>query len=287
MTAWVVLVWAVLVCGFSLSSATEADLDSDLIETETGWQFADEEIEPFSNTTAPAPAPSSTKTISGRIALADGDFESANLTSNGTILATDATILPNWLPGGAGVSVIQSGTYKMSTFDTTSKVAVHLNNPAGTNGTQGSITTTLATAPASGKTFTIQYDCARMPDGPLNLLSALKVSSVSGTTVNHMELHKVKYNSTDTDSSITWSRMSFVFTGTGAATNIKIESMSEKYGPIVDNVVMLSGSHPLSAAPSANSHLSLWQRMCPLFTAAVIVMASFHSCPLSQLLSLL
>lgn len=279
MTAWVVLVWAVLVGGFSLSSAAEADLDSDLIETETGWQFADEEIEPFSNTTAPAPAPS-TKTISGRIPLADGDFESANITSNVTVLAVDATVLPNWMPGGAGVNVIQSTIYKMSTFDKTSRFAVHLNNPAGTNGTQGSITTTLATAPASGKTFTLQYDCARNPDGPLNLLSALKVSSVSGTKVNHMELHKVNYNSTNTDSSITWSRMSFVFTGTGAATNIIIESMSEKYGPIVDNVVMLSGSHPLSAAPSANSHLSLWQRMCPLFTAAIILIASFHSCSL-------
>lgn len=167
------------------------------------------------------------------------------------------------------VQVIQSATYKMSTF-AKSVFAIHLNNPAGTNGTQGLIATTLAVNPATGKTFTVQYDCARMPDGPLNLLSALKVSSISGTTVNHYEIHTVKYNATDTTSSMTWVRQSFVYSGTGAATKIQFESMSEKYGPAIDNVVILTGSHPLSAAPTAHL-LSLWQRMGPIFSVVVVV----------------
>ncbi|KAG0589683.1 hypothetical protein KC19_1G039700 [Ceratodon purpureus] len=288
MTTCVVLMWAVLVCGFGLSSAISDadDLDSDLIETETGWRFADDDnIQAFDaaapaagNSTGPAPAPA--KAISGRVPLKNGDFEQAVMVAGAgdTLITSDAN-LPNWYPGGAGVFVTQG--YKYSSFDPSSKYAVHLNNPFAANYSQGSITTLLTPIPAKGKTFTIQYDCARNPNGPTNQLSAVKVSSQTATTTTAWQMHHVKYNATDNQTTyITWSRMSFVFTGTGAALNITMESMSERYGPVVDNVVMLTGSHPLSAAPSMTSLLSVWQR--PLFTAAV-VMASFHS----QLLSLL
>lgn len=99
----VLALWAVF--WVSLSSA---DLDSELIETETGWQFDDDDIEVFDgNATAPAPATTSTKLPSGRVALTNGDFEMTNVTGNATTLAdaTATTMIPNWLPGGAGVQV--------------------------------------------------------------------------------------------------------------------------------------------------------------------------------------
>lgn len=92
-----------------MSSATSyADLDSDLVETETGWQFDDDTVEAFDNATAPAPAPAAAKAISGRVPLDNGDFEKANVTGNATVLATDGTMMPNWMPGQAGVQVRNS-----------------------------------------------------------------------------------------------------------------------------------------------------------------------------------
>ena len=288
MAACAVLVWAVVSGVSGSGAAAEAEQDSNLIETKTGWQFADDDIVDFDAPAASpgaAPAPAPAKAISGRVPLADGGFESANVTGNATVVATDGTVLPNWMPGGAGVSVMQSPPYQRSSFDATSKYLVMLNNPASAgNGTQGSITTTLAANPGTGKTFTIQYDCARCPDGPLNLLSAIRVSAIAGSAKTFI-LHHVPYNATDTQAAITWSRQSFVFEGTGAATSIMLESMSEKYGPMVDNIVQLTGSHVLSAAPPATARLSVWQ---PVFTVLVVVaMAGFHGCPLTQLLSLL
>lgn len=95
----------VLALWVSLCSAFSGDLDSELMETETGWQFNDD-IEAFDNATAPAPAPA-TKLPSGHVALINGDFESTNVSTNATTLAdsTATTMIPNWLPGGAGVQV--------------------------------------------------------------------------------------------------------------------------------------------------------------------------------------
>lgn len=295
MTACVVLVWAVM-CGFSVSRA-EPELDSDLIETETGWQFADDP-DVVVSFDAPAGAPAGAaptaaakvKTISGRIPLVDGDFEQANITCPGWPVASDNTCFPNWMPGGSGVTGVLGTDIKFSATDPSSKFAVHLNNLnvfATTNTTQGWVQTQLATNPGSGKTFTVQFDCARNPNGPINYLTAVKVSALNPTTnVTSMStMHHALYNSTDTVKQVSWSRMSFVFKGTGAVMALRFESMSGMWGPIIDNVVMMSGSHPLSAAPAAYSP-SVWQRMCPLVTV-VVVLASFRSCPLSQLLSLL
>lgn len=114
----------------SVSSATstdmgsDAELDSELLETETGWRFFSDDddegsIQAFDNGTAPAPAPApaaSTKLPSGQVALINGDFEQTNVSSNATTLAdvTATTMIPNWLPGGAGVQVLPPPSLPLS-----------------------------------------------------------------------------------------------------------------------------------------------------------------------------
>jgi hypothetical protein len=248
-----------------------------LVETKTGWQFEDD-IEVFDGSAvAPAPAP---KLPKDQIWLMNGDFELTTVTGNATVTVsvTDTTSIPNWLPGGNGVQIIQSSSYQMSSF-APSVFAIHLNNPNVDNGTQGSISTLNLTAnPNPATLYTVQYDCARHPDGPLNLLPALKISSMTGLTVNYFTLHKARFNLTDTPKQITWIRQSMLFMGTGAQTSIKFESMSEKYGPIIDNVVLLNGVHILNpnSAPTPASMLPLWQRICPIFTIVASIL-TLHS----------
>jgi len=146
-----------------------------------------------------------TKSPSYLLHFTNGDFElTTNVTSNGTVTldATATTMIPNWLPGGAGIQIIQSSTYQMSNFAPAGVYAIHLNNPTTTgNSTQGSIASGNFTwVPKPATLYTVQFDCARLPDGPLNLYPALKVSSMSGTVVNYYTLHRPRYfNSTFTD----------------------------------------------------------------------------------------
>jgi hypothetical protein len=263
----VALLWAVAWVGTATGVRNlDMDMESELVETETGWQFGDDDIEPFANATAPAPAPA-VKVSGSVIPLINGDFELTNVTGNATVLAdSTSTAIINWLPGGAGVQILFGVTYNMAPETPKSAYCIHLNNPASTgNGTQGSLSTTLAAAAATGKTYTVQYDTARMPDGPINLWSALKVSAVEGGTVNSWVVKNPVYNASDTESHITWQRQSFVYTGTGAQTVIKFESMSEKYGPMIDNVQILSGKHELAAAPLGKM-AGVCQRSVPLLT---------------------
>lgn len=250
------------------------DQDSGLVKTKTGWQFEDD-IE-FFDGVAPAPAKTLPK---GHIELFNSDFELSNITGTATVLATvnDTTMIPNWLPGESGVQILQASTYQMSSF-APGVLAIHLNNPSA-NGTQGSITSLNFTwNPHPATLYTVQYDCARHPDGPLNLQSALKISAMTGMTVNYYTLHKPRYNATDSPKQITWVRQSFLFMGTGAQTSLKFESMSEKFGPIVDNVALLHGVHILhsNSAPAPASMVPLWQRMCCHLFTVVALMATVH-----------
>ena len=266
------LLWTV--CWVSIASCA-LDVDSDLIETESGWQFEDDQIDPF-DAPAPAPAVVAAPTSSNQVALTNGNFETCNITGNSSVNSYDNTtmLIINWAVGGAGVQVLNGNTYQMSHRTPTSVFAVHLNNPTSTAGfTQGAIMTNLAVNPATGKSFTVQFDSARNPDGPINLYPALKISAVEGGTTKEWNLREPVYNITDTEKQITWQTQSFIYTGAGVATTIKIESMTEKYGCIVDNVVILTGKHPLSAA--SPSKLTLWQRMFPIFTVCVLVALSY------------
>lgn len=269
--ASVVLLWTV--CWVSIASCA-ADVDSDLIETENGWQFDDDQIDPFD---APAPAPAAAAPPSGnQVPLINGNFEACNITGNSSVNSYDntTTLIINWSVGGAGVQVINGNTYQMSPRSRSSVFAVHLNNPTSSGGsTQGAIMTNLAVNPPTGKSFTVQFDSARNPDGPLNLYPALKISTVEGGTTKEWNLREPIYNITDTQRQITWQAQSFLYTGTGVATTLKIESMTEKYGCIVDNVIILNGKHPLSAA--SPTKLALWQRMFPIFTVCVLVALSY------------
>lgn len=112
----------------------------------------------------------------------NGNFELINVTSNGTMVA-DATMIPNWIPGGAGVQIVQSSTYQMSNYEPGGGVfAIHLNNPTAIgNTTQGSLAShNFSWNPEPATLYTVQYDCARLPDGPVNIVPALKVSSMTG-----------------------------------------------------------------------------------------------------------
>lgn len=262
MIACVLLLWVVF---WTTSVISTQVLDSELADTEIGWHFEDG-IEVFSGSQAAAPPPG-TKPPKDLMALLNGDFELTNLTTNGTVLAlpTATTLIPNWLPGGAGVQIIQSSSCQMSNF-APSVFAIHLNNPGSTgNSTQGSISSQNFTwAPKPATFYTVQFDCARLPDEPLNLYPSLKVSSMSGTVVNYFALHRPRYNVTDTPQQITWLRHSFLFMGTGANTSLLFESMSEKYGPVIDNIVILSGIHilhPNSAPPPASVLPLCFQRL--------------------------
>lgn len=270
MIACVLLLWVVF---YTTSAISFQDLDSEVVETEIGWQFEDD-TEVFTGSQIAAPPPG-TKPPKDQLYFMNGDFELTTVTSNGTVLA-DATMIPNWLPGGAGVQIIQSSTYQMSNFAPGSVFAIHLNNPVSTgNSTQGSIGSLNFTwAPKPATLYTVQFDCARMPDEPLNLYPALKVSSMSGSVVNYYTLHSPTYNITDTPKQITWIRQSFLFMGTGARTSVLFESMSEKYGPVIDNVVILSGIHILhpNSAPLPASLLPL---MYPILT--VVALTSVHT----------
>jgi len=79
-----------------------------------------------------------------------------------------------------------------------------------------------------------------------------------------------RYNVSDTPRQITWIRQSFLFMGTGGATSLLFESMSEKYGPVIDNVVILSGVHILHSnfAPSV---IPLWQLMYSIFIVVALI----------------
>jgi hypothetical protein len=266
--SFVALMWALCWVGAASSSR---DMDSDLVETETGWQFDGEDgIDTFANSTAPAPAPAAQ---SGVIPLIDGDFELTNITGNATVNADPtSTAIVNWTPGGAGVQILQSATYGTRTSTVKSVFCIHLNTPTATNGTQGSLSTTLATAPASGKSYTVQYDVCRSPDGPSNLWPALRVSALQGSTVSDWVIHNPVYNVTDTLGHSTWTRQSFVYHGTGAATAIKFESMSEKYGCIIDNVQILSGVHQLAGAP-LDALSGLCQRLLPAISLLALALS--------------
>jgi hypothetical protein len=271
--ASVVFLWAA--CWVSSTSCTLRDIDSELLESETGWQLDDEEIEVFD---APAPAPAAAapapKPSGNTVALINGDFESTNLTGNASFTLADqtSTAIINWQPGGAGVQILNGNTYQMSSFKK-GIYAIHLNNPASTvNGTQGSLSTTLAINPPTGKSFTVQFDCARCPDAPINVFTAMKISSIAttGGTINSWEIRRAPYNSTDTQKQITYVRYSFGYTGTGVATQLKFESMSEKYGCIFDNVVILNGNHALAAAPGS-AKVILWQKIFPVFSVLALL----------------
>lgn len=285
--ASVVFLWAV--CWVSSTSCTSHDIDSELLESETGWQLDDEEIEVFDGpapATAPAAAAPAPKASGNTVTLINGDFESTNLTGNASTTLADntSTAIINWQPGGAGVQILNGNTYQMSSFKK-GIYAIHLNNPASTaNGTQGSLSTTLAINPPTGKSFTVQFDCARCPDAPINLFTAMKISSVSGVTVNSWEIRRAPYNSTDTQKQITYVRYSFGYTGTGATTQLKFESMSEKYGCIFDNVVILNGNHALAAAPGS-AKVILWQKIFPVFS--VLALLTVTSASPSSILSAL
>jgi hypothetical protein len=252
MVGVVALVWALCLVG-TTSSSRDLDMDSDLVETETGWQFSDgddddnDDAEMFS---APSGAPSSSPK-GGIIPLINGDFELTNITGANATVNVDntTTLIINWVVGGPGVQVLMSATYGVLNAKIKSVFCIHLNYPPSTNFTQGSLSTTLATTPATGKTYTVQYDICRAPDGPLNIYSAIKLSAAQGATVKDWVIHYVKYNISDKVGSSSWTRQSFIYHGTGASTVIKLESMSERYGPIIDNVETLSGSHQLAGAP--------------------------------------
>ncbi|XP_024390386.1 uncharacterized protein [Physcomitrium patens] len=273
------LLWAEIFVSVTVSSS---DLDADLWESETGMN-----IKPF---TAAAPSPNTTTAANSNIPkdsilIDNGDFEKCNTTVNITSYAdSTSTPIPNWTVGDAGVEIIQGPDYKMSSFDPTGKYCIHLNEPTNstaTNGTQGSIWTTLPANPTMGKFYTVQFDTARMPNAALNLIPSLMVSSISGTTTNNRQLLKIRYNSSDSPTQITWVRQSFIYEGSGAATSIMFSSMSNRYGPLIDNVVILPGKHALSAAIPA-APLAILHRVCPIITAVVVM--AFH-CP--QLLSFL
>ncbi|CAK9276142.1 unnamed protein product [Sphagnum jensenii] len=243
-----------------------------LIRSE-GWHF-NNKIETFTNatnTTTTTP-----KVSSSAVTLIDGDFESMNLTgivSTNTTMSFDNTTsaLVNWVVGNV-IQVLPVNMY-MQSAKWPGSFCVHLNNPNSTTGsTSGSITTTLAINPATGKVFTVQFDIAKHPDSPVNSESVIKISSISGATVNGFGLNKPTYNTSDTRTSISWSTQSFIYTGTGVATNIKIESMSEKYGSLVDNIKILTGKHALSTGTHF-AELHLWQKIMPIFTFVAMSLA--------------
>lgn len=199
---------------------------------------------------------STAKLASKIVNLVNGDFDSCNITGGaGATLAVDntATAIPNWSSGGSGVQILSSSTYQMSSYSR-SAYAIHLNNPASTfNGTQGSLTTTLAANPALGEWYTVQFDSARNPDGPINLYPVLKIAIMQSINLPTMwAFREPIYNTTDTRQQITWARYSMIYIGLGVATQIRFESMTEKYGAIVDNVVILAGKHPLSTSHSTD-----------------------------------
>ncbi|KAG0571176.1 hypothetical protein M758_6G208100 [Ceratodon purpureus] len=276
------LVWALCL---SLTSCNR-DLDSDLVETETGWQFGDDDgdIETFDapagapagNGTAPAPA---VKPKGGVIPLINGDFELTTLTATATagqpfLVDNTTSNIVNWVAGGNGVQVMPSAMYGKPAYSKAASVfCIHLNNPKLLNVTQGSLSTTLAASPASGKSYTVQYDVCKCADGPLNLVPAVRVSAMQGSTVHDWVIHYMEYNASDTLGHSTWTRQSLVYVGTGAATTIKFESMSERWGPMIDNVEILTGSHPLAGAPFGKM-TGMCQKILPLVT--VVALASFH-----------
>ncbi|XP_024364545.1 uncharacterized protein [Physcomitrium patens] len=261
----VVFLWAV--CWVSTSSCS-GELGSDVVKTVGELQFQDDGISTFSSSAAPAP-----KSSGDTISLANGDFELTNITAMTTTLAdSTSTSIPNWIAGGAGVQILVNTNYSMAK-GTPSVYCIHLNNPdAIINGTQGTISTTLAANAETGKTYTVHYDVARMPDAPMNLWPALKVSNIQGGTVREYAIKQPVYNMTDSRSQITWTKQSFVYTGTGVSTVIKFESMSEKYGPMIDNVETLSGKHELAAAPPSKIS-GLSQKLVPLFTLVALAMS--------------
>ncbi|KAG0586875.1 hypothetical protein KC19_2G124000 [Ceratodon purpureus] len=287
MVGVVALMWALCWLGTATSSRSVDMDDSDLVETETGWQFGDDDGDletfdapaatPAGNGTAPAPA---VKPKGGVIPLINGDFELTTLTATavaGQPFLVDNTTsnIPNWVAGGNGVTVCPSAMYGKPAYSKAASVyCVHLNNPKLINVTQGSLSTTLAANPATGKSYTVQYDVAKCPDGPLNLWPVVKVSAMQGSTVHDFAIHYVEYNASDTLGHSTWTRQSLVYTGTGAATVIKIESMSERWGGMIDNVEILTGSHPLAGAPLGKV-AGMCQRVLPFVTAVVLV-ASIH-----------
>ncbi|XP_073389890.1 uncharacterized protein [Physcomitrium patens] len=274
MLACVLLQWAVLWINVGTFAR---GLALDLVETETGWNF--EDVVDYSSPPIEVFDGNVTTALSAHlppkhIFVLNSDFELTTVTSNVTVLAdtTLPTIIPNWLPGGAGVQILQSASYQMSTF-AGGVFAIHLNNPfSAGNSTQGSISTmNLPANPKPATLYTVQYDCARMPDGPLNLVTTLKVSSMTGLTTNYYTIHTSRYNITDTPKQITWTRKSFLFMGTGALTSIRFESMSEKYGPIIDNIVLQQGVHILHDLGPPARMLALWQWLCPIFTAFAFI----------------
>jgi hypothetical protein len=243
-----------------------------LIRSE-GWHF-NNKIETFTNatnTTTTTP-----KVSSSAVTLIDGDFEAMNLTgqvSTNVTMSFDNTTaaIVNWVVGNV-LQVLPSAMY-MQSAKWPGSFCVHLNNPNSTTGsTSGAIITTLAINPASGKVFTVQLDIAKHPDSPVNSEPVIKISSISGATVNGFGLLKPIYNTTDTRLSISWSTQSFIYTGTGVATNIKIESMSEKYGALVDNIKILTGKHALSTGTHF-AELHLWQKIMPIFTFVAMSLA--------------
>ncbi|XP_073387216.1 uncharacterized protein [Physcomitrium patens] len=277
-TMTVSVVFLLAVCSVSIVRCSlDLDLDMDVVKTESEWQFIDGDIDTFTaNATAPAPVPPATS--SGKtITLVNGDFEMINSTAvnDTTLVSMSGTDIPNWSPGGAGVQILVSNTYKMAVDSPSSKYCIHLNNPgASVNGTQGSIATMLAVNAVAGKTYTVHYDVARMPDGPLNLWPALRVSNIQGIEVNDWAIKQPVFNMTDSKTQITWTKQSFVYTGKGASTIIMFESMSEKYGALIDNVETLSGKHELAAAPPSKMS-ALSQRLAPFVT--LVALTYFHS----------
>ena len=276
----VALMWSLCWVGAAASARSVAVDNRDLLETESEWHFADDDdIRAFDNATAAtnatAPAPAA-KAPSGLVVVANSDFEGIGNVSATTLADATSTAIVNWTPGGAGVQILLTSAYGAPQYLKTAKgnFCIHLNNPASAaNGTQGSLSTTLATNPANGHAFTVHYDVCRCPDAPINVWPAIKVSAVTGNTTHDFTVHSVPYNSTDTVGHSTWVKQSMIYTGTGAATQIKFESMSEKYGPIIDNVQVLTGKHPLAAAPLGKV-ARLCQRALPLVT--VVALASFH-----------
>lgn len=264
----IVLLWAVYMV--RLANCFK-DTDSDRLSE----QSADTKIAGFVDL-------STAKLASKIVTLVNGDFDSCNITGGaGATLAVDntATAIPNWSSGGSGVQILSSSTYQMSSFSR-STYAIHLNNPASTsNGTQGSLTTTLAVNPALGEWYTVQFDCARNPDGPINLYPVLKIAIMQSINLPTMwAFREPIYNATDTQKRITWARYSMIYIGLGVASQIRFESMTEKYGPIVDNVVILTGKHPLSTStapcwPKATYDPLLGNFAMAMATAIVI---AFH-----------
>lgn len=269
----VALVWALCWVG----TARCSDLDSDVVETKTGGKLGDDDvIDTFDSPaaaplTAPAPAPAP-KSKGGLIPLLNGDFELTNGTSTGMKFAdnTSADIV-NWVVNGAGVYVYSGVTYGGAPETPHSQYSIMLNNPGyASNGTQGSLSTTLAHVPSTGKTYTVQYDIARAPDGPSNLWPAVKVMAMQGPIVHDWVVHMTAYNASDSIGHSTWTRQSFAYKGTGAVTVIKFESLSEKYGPMIDNVECLTGLHTLSHAGAPLREASRMCQRLPLATAVAL-----------------